>query len=126
MRILISNTVDVPIYLQIAEQIKTTILSGELKGGDGLPSIRRLAADLKISVITTKRAYEELEKNGFLYSRAGKGFYVAEVDQPEARANRRKEVFEHLQKAVDRARLLGIPQEEVEGLLLSCYQEEIK
>ena len=77
MNIIISNQSDLPIYEQIAESFKEKILSGELSGGELLPSIRSLAKDLRISVITTKRAYEELEKEGFIYSRAGKGSYIS-------------------------------------------------
>ena len=78
MDIIISNAANQPIYEQIYNQIKTQIVSGKLKEDDLLPSIRNLAKDLRISVITTKRAYDELEKDGYLYSLAGKGFYVAE------------------------------------------------
>lgn len=77
MEIYISNTGEKPIYAQITEQVKAQILSGELRTGDALPSIRQLAKDLRISVITTKRAYEELERDGFIYTVAGKGSFVA-------------------------------------------------
>ena len=78
MNIIISNANDKPIYDQISQQIKTAILSGELSPGQALPSIRSLAKDLRVSVITTKRAYEELEKGGYLHTVPGKGCYVAE------------------------------------------------
>ena len=78
MNILISNANDKPIYEQITTQVKNAILSGELHPGEGLPSIRALAKDLRVSVITTKRAYDELEKDGYLYTVPGKGCYVAE------------------------------------------------
>ena len=77
MNIIISNSSGQPIYDQISAQIKSKIISGELKEGDALPSIRFLAKELRISVITTKRAYEELERDGFLVSVPGKGSYVA-------------------------------------------------
>ena len=78
MEIYISNTSGVPIYAQITEQIRAKILSGELKEGEALPSIRLLAKELRISVITTKRAYEDLEQAGFIYTLPGKGSFVAE------------------------------------------------
>ena len=77
MHIVISNQSGKPIYEQITEQVKALIISGELKEGDALPSMRLLAKELRISVITTKRAYEELEREGFLYSITGKGSFVA-------------------------------------------------
>ena len=124
MHIVISNTIEAPIYLQIVNQIKAAVLSGELREGEGLPSIRGLAAALKISVITTKRAYEELEKEGFIFSRAGKGSYVAAVSKGFAEQSRQKEVLEHWQEAVRLAKLMGVKKEEVQALLTSCYQEE--
>ena len=78
MNIIISNANNEPIYEQIYRQIKSAIISSELKEGDLLPSIRNLAKDLRISVITTKRAYDELEKDGYIYSAIGKGSFVAE------------------------------------------------
>ena len=81
MNIIISNANNQPIYEQIYVQIKSFIISGDLKEGDLLPSIRNLAKDLRISVITTKRAYDELEKDGYIYSVAGKGSYVAQKKQ---------------------------------------------
>ncbi|WP_141545509.1 GntR family transcriptional regulator, partial [Bacillus thuringiensis] len=77
MQITITNTSKEPIYEQISAQIKKLILLGDLKQGDALPSMRQLAKDLRISIITTKRAYEELEKDGFIYSIVGKGSFVA-------------------------------------------------
>lgn len=78
MDILISNSCGRPIYQQIYDQVKNAILSGELREGDMLPSIRALAKDLRISVITTKRAYEELEQGGYIYTAAGKGCFVSQ------------------------------------------------
>ena len=80
MELIIRNSAAQPIYDQIASQIKDQIISGKLKSGEALPSIRALAKDLKISVITTKRAYDELEAAGFLYTVVGKGCFVAEKD----------------------------------------------
>ncbi|MGN0435545.1 MAG: GntR family transcriptional regulator, partial [Wujia sp.] len=78
MKILISTTMNMPIYEQIVNQIRDAVVSGELKAGEGMPSIRMLAKDLAVSVITTKRAYEELEKEGVIESIPGRGFYVCE------------------------------------------------
>lgn len=96
MNIIISNSNNKPIYEQIYIHIKTLIISGELKNGELLPSIRNLAKDLRISVITTKRAYEELEKDGYIYSVTGKGFYVAENNIEIIRENHLKEIENHI------------------------------
>ena len=78
MKIIISTTVNVPIYEQIVNQIRDAVISGELKSGEAIPSIRVLAKDLAVSVITTKRAFEELEKEGVIESKPGRGFFVCE------------------------------------------------
>ncbi len=96
MNIIISNANNQPIYEQIYVQIKTLIVSEKLKEGELLPSIRNLAKDLRISVITTKRAYDELEKDGYIYSVAGKGSYVAEKNTEIIREANLKEIEEHL------------------------------
>lgn len=96
MNIIISNAHNQPIYEQIYIQIKTLIVSGKLKEGELLPSIRNLAKDLRISVITTKRAYDELEKDGYIYSVAGKGSYVAEKNTEIIREANLKEIEEHI------------------------------
>src|SRR5690625_7602338 len=94
MQIIISNSSKEPIYEQITDQIKSSILSGELQEGDAIPSMRRLAKDLQISVITTKRAYEELEKAGFIYSMVGKGSFVAEQNLEVIREKKLKVIEE--------------------------------
>ncbi|PKM74182.1 MAG: GntR family transcriptional regulator [Firmicutes bacterium HGW-Firmicutes-16] len=96
MDVIISNASGQPIYEQIFTQIKNNIISGRLKEGDALPSIRVLAKDLRISVITTKRAYEELEKAGYIYTVAAKGCFVAEKNVEVIREERLKEIEEHL------------------------------
>ena len=96
MDIIISNANNQPIYEQIYVQIKTLIVSEKLKEGELLPSIRNLAKDLRISVITTKRAYDELEKDGYIYSVAGKGSYVAEKNTEIIREANLKEIEEHI------------------------------
>ena len=100
MELIIRNTANQPIYDQISAQLKSQIISGTLQPGEALPSIRALAKDLKISVITTKRAYDELESEGFLYTVAGKGCFVAEKNLDLIREQRLKELEEHLSAAV--------------------------
>ena len=113
MEIYISNTGDKPIYAQITEQIKAKILSGELCSGDALPSIRLLAKELRISVITTKRAYEDLEQAGFITTVPGKGSFVAAQDPELLREDALRRVEEHLQAALDAARAGGVTDAEV-------------
>ena len=117
MEIYISNTSGVPIYAQITEQIRAKILSGELKEGEMLPSIRLLAKELRISVITTKRAYEDLEQAGFLYTLPGKGSFVAAQNPEIHREEALRQVERHLQDAIEAARLGGIAPEEVRETL---------
>lgn len=115
--IIIANGSSEPIYGQIARQIKGAIMAGELAEGDPLPSIRALANDLRISVITTKRAYEELEREGFITTVPGKGCFVAARDLELVREDARRRVEEHLARAVDAARAAGIPPDEVRQAL---------
>ena len=117
MEIYISNTSGVPIYAQITEQIRAKILSGELKEGEMLPSIRLLAKELRISVITNKRAYEDLEQAGFLYTLPGKGSFVAAQNPEIHREEALRQVEQHLQDAIDAARRGGIEPEEVRETL---------
>ena len=124
MELFISNSGDCPIYEQIARQIKSKIISGELAGGDALPSIRLLAKELKISVITTKRAYEELEQGGFIYTVAGKGCFVAQRNTELIREEQLRRVEETLNEAVQAARTCSISAEElIEMLRLLCEEE---
>ena len=96
MNIVISNKDDRPIYEQIVSQFKEMIISGKLKSGEALPSIRALAKDLRISVITTKRAYEELERDGFIETVAGKGSFVAEQNTEAIKEEKLKAIENHL------------------------------
>ena len=124
MDIIIRNTGETPIYDQITRQVKTLILTGALKEGDALPSMRLLAKELRISVITTKRAYEELEREGFITTVPGKGCFVAPKNLELARENALRQVEEHLQKALECARLGGItPTEVKETLEIICGEE---
>lgn len=113
MHIIISNQSGKPIYEQITEQIKALIISGELGEGDALPSMRLLAKELRISVITTKRAYEELEREGFVTSIPGKGSFVAGKNTEFLKEEQLRKVEEHLQEAVKAAQLCGMEKEEV-------------
>jgi GntR family transcriptional regulator len=124
IRIIISNSSPDPIYEQIARQLKAQILSGVLAESEALPSIRRLALDLQISVITTKRAYDELEKEGFINTVGGKGTFVA-VQNPELlREKRMKLVEEKLAAAVAEARLMGLGPGELAEMLNLLYGED--
>lgn len=107
----------VPIYQQIAEQLKTDILAGKLKEGEYLPSIRGLAKDLKISVITTMKAYELLEAEGLVTAAQGKGFYVNAQDSEMLREQHLRRVEEALQQAISAAEIAGMSDEELQGTL---------
>ena len=124
MDIIIRNTGETPIYDQITRQVKTLILTGVLGEGEALPSMRALARDLRISVITTKRAYEELEREGFITTVPGKGCFVAPRDLELVRENALRQVEEHLQRAVEAAKLGGIAAAEVRETLDILYGEE--
>ncbi|MEK5333869.1 GntR family transcriptional regulator [Lysinibacillus sp. FSL W8-0992] len=123
MHIHLSNASDKPIYEQITVQLKEAILASKLQAGDALPSIRALAKDLKISVMTTKRAYADLERDGFIETVAGKGSFVTERNQDFLREELLRQVEEHLQKAVRTAKTAGLSKEEL-GDLLSLIVEE--
>lgn len=118
MDILISNSCGRPIYQQIYDQIKTAILSGELREGDMLPSIRALAKDLRISVITTKRAYEELEQGGYIYTAAGKGCFVSQKSSGMVYEEHLKKIEEHMGEIARLAEASGI----TEGQLIEMYR----
>ena len=122
MDIILSNSSGKPIYEQIADQVREQILSGALSAGDALPSMRVLAKELRISVITTKRAYEELERDGFLDNVPGKGCFVAPQNRELLREAQLRRVEGILTQAVDEARKGGIPLEELQELLNLLYQ----
>lgn len=123
MNILISNSDDRPIYEQITAQIKNHILSGKLNSGQALPSIRTLAKDLRISVITTKRAYEDLERDGFITTVPGKGSFVAAKNTEFIREEQLRIAETHLAKAVEVAKTAGITYEELTNVLLLLFSE---
>ncbi|MCI6633483.1 MAG: GntR family transcriptional regulator [Eubacteriales bacterium] len=118
MDILISNSCGRPIYQQIYDQVKNAILSGELREGDMLPSIRALAKDLRISVITTKRAYEELEQGGYIYTAAGKGCFVSQKSSGMVYEEHLKKIEEHMGEIARLAGSSGI----TEGQLIEMYR----
>ena len=113
MYILIDNKSGTPIYDQIYTQIKNQILSGELEADSALPSIRALAKDLRISFITTKRAYEELEKDGFLYTIPAKGCYVAPRNKELLREENLKKIEARIDEILNLAAACGLKQEDV-------------
>ena len=123
MNLIISNSSGKPIYEQITDQIKTSILSGELQEGQALPSMRALARDLRISVITTKRAYEDLERDGFVVTVAGKGCFVAPRNLELMREEHRKMVEEALTKAIEQAKAASIDLPELVEMLTLLYEE---
>ena len=123
MDIIIRNTGESPIYDQITRQVKTLILTGALKEGDALPSMRLLAKDLRISVITTKRAYEELERDGFLENVPGKGCFVAAQNKELLRENQLRRVEEKLLEAIDEGRKGALSLEQLQEMLANLYQE---
>ena len=123
MHIIISNQSGKPIYEQITEQIKALIISGELGEGDALPSMRLLAKELRISVITTKRAYEEQEREGFLTSITGKGSFVAGKNTEFLKEEQLRKVEGHLQEAVKAAQLCGMEKQELLDTLNLLWEE---
>ena len=123
MNIVIRNTGDMPIYEQIVVQIKQAIVAGELTEGEALPSMRLLAKELRISLITTKRAYEELEREGFITTVVGKGSFIREADQEFVREEWLRAVEGHLQAAVDAARQCGMEETELVDILKLLFEE---
>ena len=122
MNIVISNSGEIPIYEQIASQIKSAVIAGEVKPGEPLPSLRFMAKELRVSVISTKRAYEELEREGYITSVPGKGSFAAEINRELLREEQYKRLEEHLNEAVDAARTAGISLGEMKELLETLYE----
>ena len=132
MELIIRNTTigkyhigNIAIYDQIYSQIKAQIIAGKLSPGEALPSIRALAKDLRISVITTKRAYDELEADGFLYTVAGKGCFVAEPDLALFREQSLHLLEDHLAAAAELARTCGLSESELAELLRRKWEESL-
>ena len=124
MDILISNSSDKPIYEQITSQIKAMIMSGKLAPGEPLPSIRHMAKELRVSVITTKRAYEDLERDGFIETFPGKGSFVAARNLALIREEQLKAAEALLAEAVDIAKRSGITLDELTEMMKLLYEEE--
>lgn len=124
VELIINNSSEIPIYEQIVSQIKNYIITGELKSGDALPSLRFLAKELRISVITTKRAYEELENQGFIESVPGKGSFVANKSSQILREEQLRLVEEELLKVVDIAIKSNISLEELLVMIQTLYTEK--
>ena len=124
MKIIISNSSKEPIYGQIYAQIKKLILTDQLQEGQALPSMRGLAKDLDISVITTKRAYEELEKNGFIYSIVGKGSFIAEQNMEMVKERKMKVIEEKLLIAIQNGKEMGISLTKLKEMLTLLYKED--
>lgn len=125
MNIIISNSSELPIYDQIAGQIKDLIIKGSLKEAELLPSIRNLAKELQISVITTKRAYEELERDGLIVSVPGKGSYVAAQNKELLKESRIRIVEEKLEEAVTAAKSIGLSKDELIEMMNLFYEEDV-
>ena len=117
LSVVLSNTAGVPIYEQIAQQVRDAILTGQVEADEMLPSIRALARDLRVSVITTTRAYSDLVAEGFLANVPGKGYFVLSRDSELVREQVLREVEEHLDRAVERARLAQLSDEELHTML---------
>lgn len=121
MDLILSNSSDEPIYRQIASQIKAQIMSGKLAAGEALPSMRVLAQQMRISVITTKRAYEELERDGFIENFAGKGCFVKAQNTDFLREEIVRQTEELLARACEKARLCGLSVDEMKEILDLMY-----
>lgn len=124
MVIILSNSSEEPIYQQIVVQIKSHIMQGDLAEGEALPSIRMLAKQLRISTITTKRAYEELERDGFIETVGGKGCFVKAQNKDFLREETLRQTEEMLNKVCAAAKMGGVTLEELEEILKLCYEEQ--
>lgn len=123
MNININNSSTVPLYEQIQNQIKAQILNGTLTPGEGLPSIRNLAKELKVSIITSKRAYEELEKEGFIETVTGKGTFVAKQNTERLKETVLYEIENKLEEIIKQAKAVGVSLEEGIEIFKSIYEE---
>lgn len=126
MEIIISNNTSKPIYEQITSQIKQLIMTGELKPGESIPSMRALAKSLHISVITVQRAYEDLQKDGFIETTVGRGSFVSNYNKEFIQEEKQREVENHLQSAITLSKENGIPLDKLIELLKIFYLEEDK
>lgn len=123
MKILISNASDCPLYQQIEDQLKDAILRGELAAGDALPSIRAFANDIKVSVLTVRRVYDDLEQEGFVTSQVGIGTFVSAGNVELLRDSRRRVVEQKMQDMIQTAKSLGIGKDELAEMMDILYEE---
>lgn len=124
MKIIINTSLMVPIYEQIADQVKKLIREGELRKDDNLPSVRALAGELKISALTVKKAYDYLESEGYVVTVHGKGTYVAAADTELILEEQRKELEADLEKAIQKGRRCGISDEDMKSLFELILEED--
>ncbi len=124
MEIIISNNANKPIYEQITTQIKVMIMSGELQAGDSIPSMRALAKSIHVSVITVQKAYEDLQRDGFIETMVGRGSFVSAQNKEFYQEEQQRRAEEHLQQAADIGRTSGIPVEKLVELLRLFYLED--
>ncbi len=124
MKIVISNTSEAPLYQQIKDQLKDAILKGELVEGDALPSIRAFANDLKVSVLTIRRVYDELEQEGFVTSQVGIGTFVSTSNIELLRDSKRRLVEKKMLDMIQTAKSLGISKDELNAMMDILYEEE--
>lgn len=124
MNIVISNNTNLPIYEQIVRAVKNEIIAGNIKEDDALPSIRGLARDLQISIITTNRAYEELEKEGLIYSKAGKGFFVSKQNTDMLKEKKIQGIENDIQELVKECKKSGISKDEMIGMIEVIWDEK--
>ncbi len=124
MEIIVSNKTSRPLYEQISSQVKAQIMSGELKAGEALPSIRALAKSLQISVLTVQKAYDLLQADGFIETTAGKGCYVSAQNQDFYLEEQQKKIEEYFNAAIETARTSGIPLDQLINLLTLLYEED--
>lgn len=125
MNIIITNSSGIPIFEQIENAIKEAIFSNELKEGEMLPSVRSLANDLKISFLTVKRAYDELEKTGFIKTVQGKGSYVSPKNLDLIKEEKLKEIQDYIEKVYEISKLSNISKEEIKELFEMIFEEEL-
>lgn len=124
MEIIISSNTSKPIYEQITSQIKALIMSGELQTGDPIPSMRAMAKSLHVSVITVQKAYEDLQRDGFIETTVGRGSFVSARNRDFMQEEQQRKAEEHLQEAAEIGRMSGIPLEKLMDLLKLFYNEE--
>ena len=124
MEIVVSNKASRPLYEQIASQIKAAIMSGELKAGEAIPSVRSLAKSLHISVLTVQKAYDALQADGFIETTAGKGCFVSAQNQDFYLEEQQKRIEEHFTEAIEIAKVSGIKLDQLQSLLSLLYEED--